>query len=60
VKDTVPVTLFESEIFIPPTSRLTPLAMAALENGVCADDVRAYLSFRYAARLNLLEVLATR
>jgi hypothetical protein len=47
---TNPAPSFESAAFIPPTARLTPLAMAALENGVSGDDVRAYLTSRYAAR----------
>jgi hypothetical protein len=46
---TVPAT-FESPTFIPPTARLTPLAMAALEAGVSPVDVRAYLSSRYAVK----------
>lgn len=41
---------FESAAFIPPAARLTPLAMAALEAGISADDVRAYLTSRYAVR----------
>lgn len=40
---TVPAS-FESALFIPASARLTPLARAALENGVSGDDVRAYLS----------------
>lgn len=31
---------------VPPSARLTALAMAALENGVSSDDVLAYLSAR--------------
>ena len=47
---TTPAPAFESAAFIPPAARLTPLAMAALEANVPADDVRAYLTSRYAVR----------
>ena len=51
---TVPAT-FESPTFIPPTARLSPLAMAALEAGVSPVDVRAYLTSRYAVKPTSLE-----
>jgi hypothetical protein len=54
---TVPA-CFESAAFIPPSARLTPLAMAALENGVSGDDVRAYLTSRYRETPERFEVLA--
>jgi len=54
---TVPAS-FESSTFIPPSARLTPLAMAALEAGVSADNVRAYLSSRYRTTPQTFEVLA--
>jgi hypothetical protein len=47
-QETVPAVSFESPAFIPPTARLTALAMAALECGVNASDVKAYLSGRYS------------
>lgn len=50
MKSTTPAPAnFESVAFIPREARLTPLAMAALEAGIPADDVRAYLSGRYSA-----------
>jgi len=56
-RSTVP-TAFESAAFIPPSARLSPLAMAALEAGVSADNVRAYLTSRYRATPQGFEVLA--
>jgi hypothetical protein len=53
---TVPAS-FESAVFIPPSARLSALAMAALENGVSGDDVLAYLSSRYAARPLSVEIV---
>lgn len=55
MKSTTPAP-FESVAFIPPTSRLTSLAKAALEAGVSPADVRAYLSSRYAEKPMTVEV----
>lgn len=57
MKSTAPVPAFESAAFIPAAARLTPLAMAALEAGISADDVRAYLSARYSVRPSGIEVV---
>ena len=54
---TRPAPAFESVAFIPPAARLTPLAMAALEAGVSADDVRAYLTSRYSVRVESVELV---
>ncbi len=54
--ETVPAT-FESLAFIPVAARLTPLARAALEAGVSGDDVKAYLTSRYAKRVESVEVV---
>lgn len=40
---TVPAPADGSTILPPASARLTPLAQAALENGVAASDVAAYL-----------------
>lgn len=39
---------FESAAFIPPEAHVSGLALAALEQGVSADDVRRYLADRAA------------
>ncbi len=44
MKSTAPASASESAVVVPPSARLTPLAMAALEAGIPADDVRAYLT----------------
>lgn len=56
-KSTAPAPAFESAAFIPHVARLTPLAMAALEAGISADVVRAYLSARYSVRVESIEVV---
>lgn len=58
---TVPAPVgFESAAWIPPSSRLSPLAKAALENGVEPSDVRAYLSARYSVRSVSVELVGVR
>jgi hypothetical protein len=57
---TTPAPAFESAVFIPPAARLTPLAMAALEANIPADDVRAYLSCRYSVRSARVELFDAR
>jgi hypothetical protein len=47
---TVPAPADEAAIEVPPSSAVTPLARAALELGVDADDVLAYLVGRSAYR----------
>ena len=44
---TVPA-VFESRVFIPQAARVSPLALAALEQGIAADDVKSYLADRAA------------
>ena len=41
---TVPAPVVESALLTPPSARISPLAKAALEAGVSAGDVRAYLT----------------
>ncbi len=43
---TRPASPSESPVVIPPTARMSLLAMAALENGVSPADVHAYLGGR--------------
>jgi hypothetical protein len=43
---TRPAPSFESAAFIPAAARLTPLALAALEQGCSDADVAAYLNDR--------------
>jgi hypothetical protein len=54
---THPAPAFESAAFIPPAARLSDLAKLALEAGVSADNVRAYLTARYAVKPMSVEVL---
>lgn len=56
-KPTTPAPAFESAAFIPPEARLAELAKLALEAGVSADNVRAYLSARYAVRPASVELV---
>lgn len=54
---TVPAPVFETAAWIPPSARLSVLALAALEAGVSPIDVRAYLSSRYAVKPISLETV---
>lgn len=47
---TTPAPAFETSAWIPPSARLSVLALAALEAGVEPANVRAYLSSRYAVK----------
>ncbi len=53
---TRPAPVFESALFIPPASRLSQLALAAIENGISADDIKAYMSARPSAQYRMAQV----